>query len=131
MLLLFSSGLCRTLVLSSFLYDPIVSTVFFGCAVPRHGIKIFGLSTYDFPRHYFIPYRNDVYPARFFTGKVLVKVPIGDMTDTLCLLGRLFSATARLKESPALNPTVNNHTLLGVVLSNRGVGMRKPPAKNK
>lgn len=37
-----------------------------GCAVPRHGIKIFGLSTYIFPRHYFIPYRNDVYPARLF-----------------------------------------------------------------
>lgn len=66
----------------------------------------------------------------FFTGKVLVKVPIGDMTDTLCLLGRLFSAPDRTsRKAPALNPTVNNHTLYGVVLSNRGVDMRKPPAK--
>ena len=59
----------------------------------------------------------------FFTGKVLVKVPIGDMTDTLCWVG-LFSA-------PALNPTINNHTPYGVLLSNLGVDMRKPPAKNK
>lgn len=45
----------------------VYSTLVFGCAVPRH---------------YFIPYRNDVYPTRFFTGKALVNVPIGDMTDT-------------------------------------------------
>ena len=61
----------------------------------------------------------------FFTGKVLVKVPIGDMTDTLCWMG-LFSARQDLRKAPALNPTVNNHTLYGVVLSNHGVGMRKP-----
>nr|DAN28895.1 MAG TPA: hypothetical protein [Caudoviricetes sp.] len=35
------------------------------CAASRHGIN-FCLSNYDFPRHYFIPYRNDVYPARLF-----------------------------------------------------------------
>ena len=61
--------------------------------------------------------RPDFSPAKYCLN------PIGDMTDTLCWAG-LFSA-------PALNPTVNNHTLYGVVLSNRGVGMRKPPAKNK
>ena len=36
-----------------------------------------------------------------------------------------------LRKDPALNPTVNNHTLYEVALSNLGVGMRKPPAKNK
>lgn len=66
----------------------------------------------------------------FFTGKVLVKVPIGDMTDTLCWAG-LFSSPAEIKKIPALNPTVSNHTPHRVLLSNRGVGMRKPPAKNK
>ena len=66
----------------------------------------------------------------FFTGKVLVKVPIGDMTDTLCWGGCLVPQQ-ELKKIPALNPTINNHTPYGVVLSNRGIGMRKPPAKNK
>ena len=41
----------------------------------------------------------------FFTGKVLVKVPIGDMTDTLCLLGGgCLVPPAELKESPGLKP---------------------------
>lgn len=34
-----------------------------------------------------------------------------------------------LRIVPALNPTVNNHTPHGVVMSNRGVGMRKPRPK--
>lgn len=67
----------------------------------------------------------------FFTGKVLVKVPIGDMTDTIFVGWGCLVPRQELKKIPALNPTVSNHTLYEVVLSNRGVGMRKPPAKKK
>ena len=34
-----------------------------------------------------------------------------------------------LRKAPALNPTINNHTPHGVLLSNRGVDMSEPPAE--
>ena len=70
------------LVFSSIVY----STLVFGCVVSRHGIN-FGLSNYVSPGIILSPIGMMFTRPDFFTGKVLIKVPIGDMTDTLCWLG--------------------------------------------
>ena len=75
----------------------------FSSVVPRHGIN-FGLSNYVPPPGIILsPIGMMFTRPDFFTGKVLVKVPIGDMTDTLCWGGCLVPRQ-ELNESPGLKP---------------------------